>query len=55
VKTHLSILFRKIAAGKVESEKNEDIKETKAGIDRLYESEQIREQIFNKEHDLWIY
>lgn len=33
----------------------EDIKETKAGIDRLYESEQIREQIFNKEHDLWIY
>lgn len=33
----------------------EDIKETKSGIDRLYESEQIREQIFNKEHDLWIY
>jgi gliding motility associated protien GldN len=33
----------------------EDIKETKAGIDRLYESEQIREQIFNKEHDLWVY
>lgn len=33
----------------------DDIKNYKNGIDRLYESEEIREKIFNKEHDLWVY
>lgn len=32
----------------------DDIKNYKNGIDRLYESEEIREKIFNKEHDLWV-
>jgi gliding motility associated protien GldN len=33
----------------------EDIKNLKQGVDRLYESEEIKERIFNKEHDLWVY
>lgn len=33
----------------------DDIKNYKSGVDRLYESEEIREKIFNKEHDLWVY
>ena len=32
-----------------------DIEFSKRGIDRLYESEDIKEKIFNKEHDLWVY
>jgi gliding motility associated protien GldN len=32
-----------------------DIRSYKKGIYRLYESEKIKEQIFNKEHDLWVY
>jgi len=32
-----------------------DINNNKKGIDRLYESEEIKEKIFNKEHDLWVY
>lgn len=32
-----------------------DINASKNGIDRLYESEEIKEKIFNKEHDLWVY
>ena len=32
-----------------------DIKSYKEGIYRLYESEKIKETIFNKEHDLWVY
>lgn len=31
------------------------IKAYKDGIYRLYESEKIKETIFNKEHDLWVY
>ena len=33
----------------------DDIKNYKSGVDRLYESEEIREKLFNKEHDLWVY
>ncbi|MBL7765577.1 MAG: gliding motility protein GldN [Chitinophagaceae bacterium] len=33
----------------------DDIKNYKQGIDRLNESEALREKIFNKEHDLWVY
>jgi hypothetical protein len=33
----------------------DDIKNYKSGVDRLYESEDIKEKIFNKEHDLWVY
>lgn len=32
-----------------------DISNSKKGIDRLYESEQVKERLFNKEHDLWVY
>ncbi|MBP6625744.1 MAG: gliding motility protein GldN [Chitinophagaceae bacterium] len=32
-----------------------DINFSKKGIDRLYESEEIKERLFNKEHDLWVY
>ena len=32
-----------------------DISNSKKGIDKLYESEDIKEKIFNKEHDLWVY
>jgi gliding motility associated protien GldN len=32
-----------------------DISNSKFGIDRLYESEAIKEKLFNKEHDLWVY
>lgn len=32
-----------------------DIKSYKEGIYRLYESEKIKEKIFNREHDLWVY
>jgi gliding motility associated protien GldN len=34
---------------------NEELKDYKKGIDRLYESEKIKETLFNKEHDLWVY
>lgn len=33
----------------------EDIKNYKRGIDAMYESEKIREKLFNIEHDLWVY
>ncbi len=33
----------------------DDIKSLKTGIDRLNESERLREEMFNKEHDLWVY
>ncbi len=33
----------------------DDISSRKAGIDKLYESDAIKEKIFNKEHDLWVY
>lgn len=33
----------------------DDIKSYKEGIQRLYESEKIKENIFNMEHDLWVY
>lgn len=33
----------------------DDIKASKEGIYKLYESEKIKERIFNKEHDLWVY
>jgi gliding motility associated protien GldN len=33
----------------------DDIKNYKSGIDALLESEAIREQIFNIEHDMWVY
>jgi gliding motility associated protien GldN len=33
----------------------DDIRSVKQGVDRLYESEELREKIFNKEHDLWVY
>ena len=32
-----------------------DIRSYKDGIYRLYESENLKEKIFNKEHDLWVY
>ncbi len=32
-----------------------DIRSYKDGIYRLYESENIKETLFNKEHDLWVY
>ncbi len=32
-----------------------DIKNYKNGIQKLYESEKVKETIFNKEHDLWVY
>ncbi|HNB81995.1 MAG TPA: gliding motility protein GldN [Chitinophagaceae bacterium] len=33
----------------------DDISAKKSGIDKLYESDAIKEKIFNKEHDLWVY
>jgi gliding motility associated protien GldN len=33
----------------------DDIKNYKSGIDALLESEAIREKLFNKEHDMWVY
>jgi gliding motility associated protien GldN len=33
----------------------EDIKDYKRGVDIIMESEKIKEQLFNKEHDLWVY
>lgn len=33
----------------------EEIMSYKQGIDRLNESEKLREELFNKEHDLWVY
>ena len=33
----------------------EDIRNIKQGVDRLYESEEIKEKLFNREHDLWVY
>ena len=33
----------------------EDISNSKKGIDKMYESEEIKEKMFNKEHDLWVY
>jgi gliding motility associated protien GldN len=33
----------------------EEIKDYKKGLDRLYESEKIKETLFNKEHDMWVY
>ncbi len=32
-----------------------DIESNKKGMDKLYESEAIKEKVFNKEHDLWVY
>jgi gliding motility associated protien GldN len=32
-----------------------DIDYSKKGIDKLYESEAVKEKLFNKEHDLWVY
>jgi gliding motility associated protien GldN len=34
---------------------NEEIKEFKKGVDKLYESEKIKEEMFEKEHNLWVY
>jgi hypothetical protein len=33
----------------------DDIKNYKSGIDALLESDEIREKLFNKEHDMWVY
>jgi gliding motility associated protien GldN len=33
----------------------EDIKDYKKGVDKLYESEKIKQTLFDKEHDLWVY
>lgn len=33
----------------------DDIMNQKSGIDRLNASEEIKEKLFNKEHDLWVY
>mgnify|MGYP001627377994 CR=1 FL=1 len=33
----------------------DDIKNYKQGVDKLYESEEIKEKLFNKEHDMWVY
>lgn len=33
----------------------DDIMNQKTGIDRLNSSEEIKEKLFNKEHDLWVY
>ncbi|MGI9191262.1 MAG: gliding motility protein GldN [Chitinophagaceae bacterium] len=33
----------------------DDIKNYKNGVDRLYESEEIKNKLFNKEHDMWVY
>jgi gliding motility associated protien GldN len=33
----------------------DDIKTYKSGVDRLYESEEIKNKLFNKEHDMWVY
>jgi gliding motility associated protien GldN len=33
----------------------DDIMNLKTGIDRLNQSEEIKEKLFNKEHDLWVY
>jgi gliding motility associated protien GldN len=33
----------------------EDISNSKKGIDKMYESDEIKEKMFNKEHDLWVY
>jgi gliding motility associated protien GldN len=34
---------------------NEDISQYKKGVDKMYESERIKNELFNKEHDLWVY
>jgi gliding motility associated protien GldN len=34
---------------------DDNINSYKNGVDKLYESEKVREAMFNKEHDLWIY
>lgn len=34
---------------------DDNINSYKNGVDKLYESEKVREALFNKEHDLWIY
>jgi gliding motility associated protien GldN len=31
------------------------IRDYKEGMDKLYESEKIKQDLFNKEHDLWVY
>ena len=40
---------------KKENEFNERLKDYLTGIDILYEGEKIRNEIFNKEQDLWSY
>jgi gliding motility associated protien GldN len=34
---------------------DDDIRLYKNGVDKLFESERVREALFNKEHDLWVY
>ncbi len=34
---------------------NEEVKDYKRGVDRLLEHEKIKEELFNKEHDMWTY
>jgi gliding motility associated protien GldN len=34
---------------------DDDIRVYKNGVDKLNESEKVREALFNKEHDLWVY
>ncbi len=43
-----------ITKSSIDNPFGEDISARKKGIDKLYESELIKEKIFNKEHDAWV-
>ncbi len=39
----------------INNNSGDDIRAYKNGIDKIYESEKVKETIFNFEHDLWVY
>jgi gliding motility associated protien GldN len=43
-----------ITKSSIDNPYGDDISVTKKGIDKLYEAEQIKEKMFNKEHDMWV-
>ena len=43
-----------IIKSNINNPNDDDIKAYKSGLDRLYESEKIKDKLFNKEQDMWV-
>ncbi len=44
-----------ITKSSLNNPEQDDIRNYKSNLDRLYESNRMNEELFNKEHDLWVY